>query len=238
MTQLPSWFDYILVLVMFAFMAAEVFLFRALIRATPNGVIGDMRLRVYTFFIIYQWTLVACIAILWVAGGRQWSALLLGAPSRFGFAICLTLAVAYSILATAQIKAIAARPQVLHRLRSKIADLEGILPHTLSERRVWPLAAITAGCCEEVFFRGYLLMFFTNFAGLIAAVAICAILFGLFHAYYGPKGIAKTGAFGLLMTVMALWSSSLIPVIVIHAAVDLASGDVGYLILAEARETS
>ena len=238
MMHFPSWFDYLLVLVAFAFMTAEVFLFRVLIRAAPNGVAGDMRLRVYAFFITYQWALVASIAIAWAAAGRPWSRLLLGAPSRWGFAICFTLAVAYAILATAQIKAIAARPTVLPRLRSKIADLEGVLPHTLIERRVWPLVAITAGCCEEVFFRGYLLTFFTTFAGLIAAVAICACLFGLFHAYYGPKGIVKTGAFGLLMTLMALWSSSLIPVIIIHAAVDLASGDIGYRILAEAGETS
>jgi membrane protease YdiL (CAAX protease family) len=72
--------------------------------------------------------------------------------------------------------------------------------------------------------------------GIIAAVPICAVLFGLYHAYYGPYGILKTAAFGLFMTLIALFSGSLIPVIIIHATVDLTSGDIGYLVLSSTQE--
>lgn len=238
MTAFPSWFDYTLVLVMFAFMVAEVYVFALLGRRASSGTLRYERLRAYAFFISYQWTLVAVIAVVWLATGRPWSGLLLGSPNRWGFFVGLVLAGAYAMLMIAQRKAIADRPQVLERLRSGMTELEGIGPHTLRERRVWPFAAITAGFCEEVFFRGYLLTFFTSFAGIIAAVAICTALFGLYHAYYGPKGVLKTGVFGLLMTLLALWSASLIPVIIIHATIDLVSGDISYLVFSRAEAAS
>jgi uncharacterized protein len=235
-TFVPGRLDYALVVVMLALMLIEVLVFRELGRAAARGAVRNARLRVYAFFITYQWALVACIAALWVATERSWSALLLGSPNRWGFTLCMALAVAYAVLAIAQRRAIMRSPKTLERLRPRVADLESIVPHTPQERRVWVLAAITAGCCEEVFFRGYLLSFAATFTGLVASAVICVVLFGLYHAYYGPKGILKTGAFGLLMTLMALLSESLIPVIIIHAAIDLVSGDLSYLVLSQTPE--
>jgi membrane protease YdiL (CAAX protease family) len=39
---------------------------------------------------------------------------------------------------------------------------------------------------------------------VIAAVVASSALFGLYHAYYGPKGILKAGVLGLIFTVIAL----------------------------------
>ncbi len=236
MTLVPGLADYTLVSVMIAFMVIEVLIFGALGRAEARGAVGNSRLRAYAYFMTYQWALVACIAILWIETKRPWSSLLLGSPNRLGFAVSMALAASYAIFMILQRRMIANRPKVLERLRSRIAEIKSIVPHTLGERRLWTFAAITAGCCEEVFFRGYLLTFLASFGGIIAAVSICAVLFGLYHAYYGLPGILKTGAFGLFMTLIALWSGSLIPVIIIHTTVDLTSGDIGYLVLSRARE--
>jgi membrane protease YdiL (CAAX protease family) len=236
MTHIPGPLDYALVSVMIAFMVIEVFSFAALGRAEARGTVRDMRMRVYAFFMTYQWALVACIVILWSETKRPWSALLLGSPNRWGFAVSVAFAASFAVLTVLQRRAIANRPKLLERLRGRIAEIKSIVPHTAEERRIWTLAAITAGTCEEVLFRGYLLTFIASIEGIIAAVLVCAVLFGLYHAYYGPKGILKTGAFGLLMTLIALWSGSLIPVIIIHATVDLSSGDIGYLVLSNTLE--
>lgn len=106
-------------------------------------------------------------------------------------------------------------------------------PHTPQERRLWTFVAITARCCEEVMFRGFMLTFFASVIGLIASVLVTVVLFGFFHLYYGWKGIMKTGAFGLVLTLLALWSVSLIPVIILHAGVDLNSGDLAYRVLSQ-----
>jgi membrane protease YdiL (CAAX protease family) len=236
MTHFPGVADYALFSAMVAFMVVEVLIFSALYRAGARGTVRNGRPRVYAYFITYQWALLACIAILWIETKRPWSAILLGTPNPWGFAVSLALAAAFAVLTIMQRRAIARRPELLERLRSRIADIKAIAPHTSRERRIWTLAAITAGCCEEVFFRGYLLAFIASIDGVIAAALICAVLFGLYHAYYGPSGILKTGAFGLLMTLIALWSGSLIPVIIIHATVDLTSGDISYLVLSNKRD--
>jgi uncharacterized protein len=224
----PDVFDLALVAVMFVCMAFEVRLFRHLcttVESEPRA-----RLNTYRFFIIYQWLLVGCICALWIAKKRHWSTLLLGVPNLLGFFVTLALAAAFIVFALLQRRTLIKRPDLWERVRVQSKDVEAIGPHTLAEHRVWTLAAVTAGCCEEIFFRGFLLAFFASFAGLRAAVAISAILFGIYHAYYGPKGILKTGAVGFVMSLLALWSASLVPVMIIHAAVDLSSGDTGYLV--------
>ncbi|HEX3664503.1 MAG TPA: CPBP family intramembrane glutamic endopeptidase [Rhizomicrobium sp.] len=59
------------------------------------------------------------------------------------------------------------------------------------------------------------------------------VLFALCHAYQGPAGIVRTGAFAAVATALALGSGSLIPVMIIHAAADLSVGDLAYRLLGE-----
>jgi len=131
--------------------------------------------------------------------------------------------VAFLVLAALQRRVLFKHPEISETTRRQILDIEPMAPHTRQERRVWTFVAITAGCCEEVMFRGFLLALFASWIGLIAAVAINVAAFAIFHAYYGWKGILKTGAFGLVMALLALWSASLIPVIILHAGIDLAA---------------
>jgi uncharacterized protein len=87
--------------------------------------------------------------------------------------------------------------------------------------------------CEEVLFRGFLLTFVASLTGLPAATAITVVLFGLFHGYYGWKGVLKTALFGLVATLIVVWSGSLIPAVLIHGTVDLTSGDLAYRVLVQ-----
>ena len=231
MKYLPSRIDLALLLVMIVLMAIEVVVFGVLFRAAARGTPRGSRLPSYIYLIVYQWAMAASIAALWIATSRPWSSLLLGVPNRWGFGASLALSMAFLVLAALQRRAVLKRPEISETTRRQILDIEPMAPHTQQERRVWTFAAITAGCCEEVMYRGFLLALFASWVGLIAAVAINAIAFGVFHAYYGWKGILKTGAFGLVMALLALWSASLIPVIILHAAIDLTSGDLAYRVL-------
>jgi len=233
MRYVPSQIDLALLLVMIVLMGIEVaafgVLFRAAARETPRG----SRLPSYIYLIVYQWAMVATIAALWMATSRPWSALLLGVPKRWGFGASLALSVAFLVLAALQRRALLKRPKIPENARRQILEIEPMAPHTREERRVWTFVALTAGCCEEVMFRGFLLALFASWIGLVAAVAVNVAAFGIFHAYYGWKGILKTGAFGLVMALLALWSGSLIPVIILHAGIDLNSGDLAYRVLSK-----
>ena len=233
MTYVPSRIDVALLLVMIVLMAIEVVVFGDLFRAAARGTPRRSRLPSYIYLIVYQWAVTSSIAALWIATRRPWSALLLGVPNRWGFGASLALSVAFLVLAALQRRAIFKRPEISETTRRQILEIEPMAPHTPKERRVWTFVASTAGCCEEVMFRGFLLAIFASWVGLIAAVAINVAAFGIFHAYYGWKGILKTGAFGLVMALLALWSASLIPVIILHAGIDLNSGDMAYRVLSK-----
>ena len=238
MIYAPSRIDFVLIAVMILLMVIEVRLFAGLYRAFARGATRQTRLLAYAYLLVYQWAMVACLITLWIARDRPWSTLLLGSPHRGPFATCLGLALAYIVLALRQQQALLGRTELLEAVRRQIAEIEPIAPRTPHERRLWTWVAITAGCCEEVMFRGFLLAFFASLTGLIAAVAITAMLFGLFHGYYGWRGILKTAAFGLVLTLGALWSASLIPVVVLHAAIDIISGNLAYRVLARFGSTA
>src|ERR1700731_3367510 len=108
-----------------------------------------------------------------------------------------------------------------------------MLPGSQSESRLFALAAIAAGVCEEVLFRGFLIALLANWFGLLGGAALSVTLFGLCHAYQGRAGIVRTGAFGAVATALALGSGSLIPVIIVHTAVDLLAGDLAFRLLGD-----
>lgn len=93
--------------------------------------------------------------------------------------------------------------------------------------------ALTAGICEEVLFRGFLLWYLTPVLGVVGAVVAGAVVFGLGHAYQGKAGVMKTGIVGLLAGVFATLGGTLLWPIILHAAIDLQGGAVGYLLLRE-----
>jgi uncharacterized protein len=229
MTYAPNAADFALVFLFAIFASLEAWLFALLWQ--PRASSGD-RTRVYVYLIVYQWALVACIAGPWIVEKRPWSVLLLGRPNPWGFAVGLLLAAAYVGLAIWQRTKVFTSPRFMAAARRQLRSVEPMVPHTAAEWRLWPAAALTAGFCEEILFRGFLTAVVASFAGLAIAVVVSVVAFGFFHAYYGPKGILKTGIFGLVMSLIALLAHSLIPVILIHAAADYISGDVGYRLIA------
>ncbi len=235
-SYIPSHADYALALTMIVLMVIEVVVFGGLFRAAARGTPRKSRLPAYVYLIVYQWAVVACVVALWIATKRPWSWLLLGRPHEWGFAVGLVLAAAYLVLGVKQHRAILKRPELLPRVRAQVNEFEPMAPHTRREHKVWYLTAVTAGCCEETIFRGFLLAFVASFAGIVGAAAVTVVMFGLFHAYYGWKGIVKTAALGLILTLIALWSASLVPVILIHAMIDVMSGEFAFgLIAADAK---
>jgi uncharacterized protein len=131
--------------------------------------------------------------------------------------------VAYALLAFAAAHAaVAAVEAIGARGPARVGFL---LPGGTAESLVWVLLSVTAGFSEEVVFRGYLqrqLTALTGHAGL--AIVLQAVVFGVMHGYQGPWSIATTGAYGLVLGVIAWWRGNVRAGALAHAATDIVGG--------------
>ena len=97
-----------------------------------------------------------------------------------------------------------------------------MLPHTLPEFLLWFCVSLTAGICEELIFRGYLLQQLTAWTRRpILAVAITALLFGSLHVYEGAGAILPLAALGFVYGMVVYFlKGDLRAVIVAHTLQD------------------
>jgi hypothetical protein len=91
--------------------------------------------------------------------------------------------------------------------------------------------SISAGFCEELIFRGYLIWIFQPLLGMWGAAALSVVVFALGHGYEGVKNVLIVGIVGCALTAVVILFGSLWPAIVIHALVDLQQGLAAWLIL-------
>lgn len=63
------------------------------------------------------------------------------------------------------------------------------------------------------------------------AILGSVVLFGLAHAYQGPRGMARTGAIGLVLAGLYAATGTLLAPMALHTVLDVTSGTLGYLAL-------
>jgi membrane protease YdiL (CAAX protease family) len=111
------------------------------------------------------------------------------------------------------------------------AVILAIAPRTPLEFAVWFGVSLTAGICEELIFRGYLLQQLIALTGRpIVSVVVAALLFGSVHLYEGFAAVLPLAALALVYgSVVRYCKGDLRAVIVAHTLQDFV---VAFLILA------
>jgi uncharacterized protein len=98
------------------------------------------------------------------------------------------------------------------------------LPKTSGEYRWFGVLAVSAGFCEEVLFRGFLIGYFGAEPwrlGFLAAVALAALAFGANHLYQGAKEIPTKAFAGFIFSGLYLVTGSLWVPVAVHMITDL-----------------
>lgn len=200
--------------------------FRALRRAGPEQQ-PRLRRRIYITAGLSQWILCALLVVYWARMSRRWAALGVVpvlSPGAIGVAVGLAIVLGVMIANARRGDPAAALAVARHRLQ----NVEPMLPHTPGELTLFRGLSVTAGVCEELLFRGFLIWYFGNYTGLIQAALLSSLAFGIGHAYQGPRGIALTGLVGAFMSAVYLLTGSLVLPMLIHAAMDLQAGALGF----------
>jgi membrane protease YdiL (CAAX protease family) len=99
-----------------------------------------------------------------------------------------------------------------------------LMPVTRQDRALFIGVSITAGICEEIIYRGFLLYALMQALPLPIAVVLASGAFGVAHAYQQPLGALRAALLGAVLTVPVLATGSLVPAMLAHASIDVLSG--------------
>ena len=195
------------------------------------------KLRFYRRIILFQWLLVATTLLVAARHGLSLAAL----GERFADAR-LTAGVTAGLLAIVAVLAVIVRWRVKRAHPEKLAAALGrmgnLAPAFGVEMAAFALVCATAGVCEELLYRGWLVNMLRAATGSVwAAVVLGATVFGIGHAYQGIKGILRAGFVGLQLAVLFVLVGSLIPGQVLHATVDLLVGYAAAMALDRTRQS-
>ncbi|MEY3420868.1 MAG: hypothetical protein RIR48_1157 [Bacteroidota bacterium] len=119
-------------------------------------------------------------------------------------------------------------------LKSRMDEMQYIIPVNWDEFKPYIFLAFSAGICEEIVFRGFLITYIFYYIGDMPygqgiAMAIPALVFSLSHLYQGWWAVLKIFIIALLFGAIFIFSGSLILVILIHIFIDLVSGLAGVM---------
>lgn len=200
--------------------------FRRFERALASGA-ESARLQGYRRTILGQWLTAAAAVATWFLLGRTLAALGLGGARGAGFWWGGGAVLVACALLVLQMRAVCANPEKLAAARAKFEPVRALLPADAREARWFDGLGMTAGICEEIVYRGYLLAVLTALFGTVAAVALAAVVFGLAHAYQGARGAAGTAIAGAVAGTLVVWTGALWAPMLLHAVVDWTSGHIG-----------
>ena len=100
-----------------------------------------------------------------------------------------------------------------------IGEVGLLVPSDTYGRILWVAVAFTAGFCEEVAFRGYLMTrirLLGKFKSWIIPTFASALIFGTCHAYQGLPGFIVITVYGLMFSLLYIRTGRLWPCIIAH----------------------
>jgi uncharacterized protein len=198
---------------------------KRLLSQPPGGT--KEKLALYGVTVAFQWIITVMVA--WRAFARGLTSAEMGLAGGFSVALWLASVAGTALLCTFQwfnLRRVGRASGAVVDLMRQLA--ERLLPLSSLEFAPYCALALTAGVCEEFLYRGFAMAALSR-AGLATwtIVVLTSILFGLAHAYQGIGGMIGTGLLGLIFAVSRLFFSSLGPVMIWHAAVDVTAGVAG-----------
>ena len=174
------------------------------------------------------------VAWLWAATAMLLATVPLGqlflppAPGPFGVAprplAVLPIAIGLAGGSLAGVLLARRNEQGRERLARQLEPIAMLLPRTRQERYWFAAMSVSAGICEEIIYRGFLIRYVSALPiglGLMASLVIAAIIFGIDHGYQGWKGVIGTSVLALVLTALFFLSGALWVPIVVHALLDL-----------------
>ncbi|MFZ2097905.1 MAG: CPBP family intramembrane glutamic endopeptidase [Anaerolineales bacterium] len=178
------------------------------------------RILFYRTQVLWEWSWVVVLGVIAISIPQplQWMGLTL--PNLWGWVILAALLLGIG-LSTFLLQR---NPRAMAAMQHSLEASSTLLPTSPRERKWFAATAITAGICEELLYRGFLMHYLpSTFPTLdwLTVSILSGIIYGLSRAYQGLKGMAQTALTGFSFAIVFIISGSLLPAMVFHALAEL-----------------
>lgn len=228
-----EWFDWFFIAFLTLFVPASAAKSYQQILPRLQAHETGIREAVYYSSILSQWIFVAVLCLWWWYQERDFNVLSLGLP-RFTLVNLLWFCVIvfYAVVVILYTRHIVDNPEKHKSWFQRLQRSPGIdiTPAHRRQLPVWWLVSITAGFCEELIYRAFVLWLLSLYLSPIPALLLMSLLFGLGHRYQGSDGILMTALLGLLMGTIYITTDTLWLAVLAHALIDASHGWAAYRI--------
>ena len=195
------------------------------------------RSRVYARTMFFIWLPTILLLLLVVFGyvdhesiGLRWSNNIM----NIGAVVLTVIGIIYSARSLLQLREDKTKD---HEILASLAHIKWFMPQAPKELNLFVVGvSVSAGICEEILFRGYLLAELSTYMPVYMAVALSSLLFGLPHLYQGATHIIRTACLGGGFAMLYLATDSLVVPIVLHILFDAYGGVMAYTVLTRYKE--
>lgn len=183
------------------------------------------RRRFYLSNSLVLWIITAIVMGIWYWNDRSFTLMGFKYPEPGWIATALTVLMA--ILYVVDVVHSLMSENELRKTHEQWESTVPFLPERYRELPAYTIMCITAGVCEEILYRGFLVNYFIDpmkdgFPWMAAIFP--SVLFSIAHFYQGYKAMFKIFLLSLLFGLIFILSKSLLFVVVIHFLIDLTGG--------------
>jgi membrane protease YdiL (CAAX protease family) len=178
----------------------------------------------YRNSIIELWLLTLVVLAWWFWEKRTLAEIGMGLPDGWAFWIGMAVFAAVAVFLGLQINTIRSSAEARVKLQKQLTgNIALIVPRNDIERKFAIYTSLTAGICEEVLYRGYLMWYLMKWLPGYGAVGVSALIFGLAHNYQGVAGVVRAILAGTIFGFAYLLTGTLWVPIALHATIDITS---------------
>ena len=183
------------------------------------------------------WVGAVMVFLLWLIAGRPFVDMGIRSPVTDTLVVGLTIlfVVAYIVETATELRK--------ENKESEILKAAPFLPQNYNEFFAFLFLAFSAGVCEEIVYRGFLVNYLLSVinnpvVAFNVAVIFPAVIFGVVHMYQGIKSVLKISIMSLLFSTIFIFSQSLLIVMILHFSVDAIGGYIGLKVALKAKSRS
>ena len=179
------------------------------------------KLEGYKSTILVQWIAVILVLSNFIYQGQHLSTIGLLLEINLSFLIGAGIILVATLVLFLTLKV---TPETGAKLVKSYGEAYNFLPVNKKEYNWLIGVSFTAGICEEILYRGFLLMILIQFMHYIPAVLLMNIAFGMLHFWAGSKHALSAGLLGVFFSIIYFITGNLILSITLHVIVDIYAG--------------